>query len=633
MSNYTIETNKQYNSKEIYFQSKPGESVREALKSLKFRWNSKKSCWYGFADIEQINAALNGEAAKNQKEENTKEKAVIFDLYDLTRTNNIPDNYTIYKLHDNKEIAAIIRKHLRSRFPFCKWSIKSDHLSISVKLKAAPFDIESKENAALIHYAFKFADSYNYNNSDAYSDYFDVNFYGVYESNILDRYEYTKTEYTDAAKISALFAKKTAEAKAEAEKKALEEAKKAEAEAKKTAELYAKIEKSRKKNLKIIENNHIVKDVDFFALDVIAPHLNKNDSIKEINELISNPVNNPDSFYRENCKVSKAVYFTEKIYNLFANQLLDDYSFLANMGGTSTDDFRCGSFYDYQMLSDKEKTTVEMYCSNCVAIYADSELKLIIDPQGFSYARYTFIFDEKSKISYNYKPSTGISEEEHAAAVANAQIIEDLSTEIITNNNLLDDWNTAKINLYFDLLSESINNHGVIFTRSTIQAVEIEELKKALYKFYNFYYGISEQLKRANVQPGQKLTLCYFSSFGELIEENIKIIDYSTAKYAQHDNAVKITYKPKNKKNDYYKYFYNDLLIFDGWEEIPRSVLYNIETKETEFGEIVLSKSKYLSCDKAQFDEITNYFKTLDIFPIVNTYKPEEIAKSCIINQ
>lgn len=58
---YTIKENNEYNSREVYFSGKPAAETREALKSLKMRWNPKKACWYGFATAEQITAALNGE--------------------------------------------------------------------------------------------------------------------------------------------------------------------------------------------------------------------------------------------------------------------------------------------------------------------------------------------------------------------------------------------------------------------------------------------------------------------------------------------------------------------------------------------------------------------------------------------
>lgn len=47
-TNYTITVGTHPNSIEIYFDSKPALDVLDALKALKFRWNHKKSCWYGF---------------------------------------------------------------------------------------------------------------------------------------------------------------------------------------------------------------------------------------------------------------------------------------------------------------------------------------------------------------------------------------------------------------------------------------------------------------------------------------------------------------------------------------------------------------------------------------------------------
>lgn len=63
---YTITNNAQYNSIEVIFDTKPAASVLTALKALKMRWNSKKSCWYGFASREQIEAAINGQQPAEQ---------------------------------------------------------------------------------------------------------------------------------------------------------------------------------------------------------------------------------------------------------------------------------------------------------------------------------------------------------------------------------------------------------------------------------------------------------------------------------------------------------------------------------------------------------------------------------------
>ena len=60
---YQIKINTQFNSKEIYFNSKPTEETRNALKALNFRWHKVKMCWYGFATEEQIAEAIDGKTA------------------------------------------------------------------------------------------------------------------------------------------------------------------------------------------------------------------------------------------------------------------------------------------------------------------------------------------------------------------------------------------------------------------------------------------------------------------------------------------------------------------------------------------------------------------------------------------
>ena len=58
MASYRIEKNAQYNSNEIYFDTKPAAEVLTALRGLKMRWNPKKGCWYGFAAQNDILAAI-----------------------------------------------------------------------------------------------------------------------------------------------------------------------------------------------------------------------------------------------------------------------------------------------------------------------------------------------------------------------------------------------------------------------------------------------------------------------------------------------------------------------------------------------------------------------------------------------
>ena len=67
---YEIKPNDQFKSLEIYFSEKPNEDTRAALKALHFRWNPKKTCWYGFADLGTLSETLEASTGK-EPEENT----------------------------------------------------------------------------------------------------------------------------------------------------------------------------------------------------------------------------------------------------------------------------------------------------------------------------------------------------------------------------------------------------------------------------------------------------------------------------------------------------------------------------------------------------------------------------------
>ena len=60
---YTIKQNAEFNSLEIYFDGKPSEQVRSALKALKYRWHGLKRCWYGRTDEETVKNAIDGAGA------------------------------------------------------------------------------------------------------------------------------------------------------------------------------------------------------------------------------------------------------------------------------------------------------------------------------------------------------------------------------------------------------------------------------------------------------------------------------------------------------------------------------------------------------------------------------------------
>jgi hypothetical protein len=105
---------------------------------------------------------------------------------------------------------------------------------------------------------------------------------------------------------------------------------------------------------------------------------------------------------------------------------------------------------------------------------------------------------------------------------------------------------------------------------------------------------------------------------GGLITSYITVDSVTNTTYAQYNDVVKLVFKQPNKRGLYYKHFYSDMLVYDGWQELPKTILYDI----SESNGFICTKGKYGSCDKKQYDAIINYFLEQNKKPIVNTYKP-----------
>lgn len=71
--NYRIEENREYSSREVYFDAKPADTVRMAMKRLKMRWHSQKKCWYGYASEREIISAI----CDNTPDDSATQTAVI----------------------------------------------------------------------------------------------------------------------------------------------------------------------------------------------------------------------------------------------------------------------------------------------------------------------------------------------------------------------------------------------------------------------------------------------------------------------------------------------------------------------------------------------------------------------------
>lgn len=604
MLNITLNTEK--NGIELRFDTKPNTDVITAIKEAGFRWSGKQRMWYAKQNDETVALANQISESEGSFEYKPKTETNI-DLWSLTRTEGIEDNYDKTRITNTKEIAANIRKHLRNRFSMCKWSVTSDYNSIRVELLESPFSRNSEALKAIVNYAYTYTQSWNYNNSDLMTDYFDVNFYSTCEVS----YNYNQRECKpNETELETDFLAKKSEFDAEQKKQKEERIKKGVEEYKIRQAEYEKAEAERQQKIHRIEKNAEIKTVDYTILNAILK-ANKDDNLDHT-EIYD------EKQCRETCQVSREVHFTTEVYALFEKQLMSDYSFFDGMGGSRIDDRRIQSSIDYDMMTEEERETVEWYNIDCVAIYCDGELKLIVDPQGYNYARYVYVYDEQSQKVDTYHSDYGISEEEYQHNIELAETIEDVSTEIISQNEIKKTWQDEDFDLYKACMKEWIYANKFKLNAGIVRAITIPELKTVMYKVLTEVDSIAEQFKNTNLEAGQRITIVKYSDFGIMSVSKVTFHSYEIGQYAQYDNSVKMTFKPHRKKGLYYKWFYGDVIIYNGWYDLPDTVLFDISYKE----HYITQKSKWASFDRKQYDAILEYFAEQGLKPIINTYKP-----------
>lgn len=236
---------------------------------------------------------------------------------------------------------------------------------------------------------FEIANQWNYNHSDIMTDYFDVGY--CLDIDIKKSDDFTpRAEMTDEERAAY-------DAEIAEEIRKQEEALKAYREEQERARIESeKRDKWLKESERLIYDDITVEDLnesDRIYITSIVGGIGKECNIEELRETIEeNPQYN-------DALISRAVRFTSpEAYERFTSMFLCDFEFLAHQGGTASEDIRLEEVKELYQLNTEQRESVKFYCNNCVAVYLDDELKLIIDPQGYDYARYVFTLSDKSEI-------------------------------------------------------------------------------------------------------------------------------------------------------------------------------------------------------------------------------------------
>lgn len=129
---------------------------------------------------------------------------------------------------------------------------------------------------------------------------------------------------------------------------------------------------------------------------------------------------------------------------------------------------------------------------------------------------------------------------------------------------------------------------------------------------------MQQQFADANLVNGQKITIIRMGAWGGVQNTKAVFKSCENSKYAQYTDTVKMTFRPNNKREDYCTYLYNDVIIYNGWLDVPQKLFW----EDVKTDSVFIQRTKYASCDSKQYDVILNYFAEQGLKPIINTYKP-----------
>lgn len=613
---YTLNAEK--NGVEIRFDSKPAAAILETIKAAGYRWSRARRLWWAKQSpkaLETAQAVAEGRA-EAQAPQST---APALDLWERTRwppgpggdechAHTVGSNYKAGL--SNKEIAATVKRELSRRFPAIRWSVTTKgYNSITVYLKSGPYENHkelsrwewkdaSPELSAIMDYAEKLLASYNWDDSDPYTDYSSRNFYDFVEV-----YGYQQTEPTEAQRAEI----EQFRARMEEEKRKEEEHREQEWQAEQArraieAQQAAKLDEERHAVIAELTAAATVRALEPSEQYIIpaAPLARKAADIEGARQAIEeNTVDVSDCIILEEITAPAAIL--DK-WGECGGILYDIPKLFRAVGGSRTFDIRITSMTDYHQMDKAERETVKWY-TLAAAIYTDTgDLWAVVDDEGYHYARYIAVAPWDGSVERLPVPQDQEPENE---ARAEAERVEDTSTAIIERLGLTGGgWETSvEYAQQMEPIMEEI-------TVDTIRAVTIGPLKEWLYRRQDQRQQLREQLTRANIPAGERVTIIKESCMGGVSCSVATWDHWEPCTYAQYTDAVKLIVKPKRKRGLWSMTLHRGpaVLIVSGDVEIPKSILWETETTSTG---ATIKHSRFLSCDPAAMQAVREYIKSI----------------------
>ena len=442
-----ITLNKELNGIELFFEAKPDAKTLEAVKNNGFRWSPSKKIWYAkqtsdrLTFIETLGTIKESSSNNIINLDNLGVKPEGFSYYGADLAKLIREDLkkrgvkgvtvrarkitydtgiTITVKATAEDLASIEEGAERYDYSrFCidiysdlyidgAWRYGKDFETMTEEEKKGLYykyisEQIAKTNSFPRHYQerrnnwefttkfynkllaiYQIANQWNYDHSDSMTDYFDVGYYldiDIKHDTIEPRATMTEEE------------RESLEQERKNEREEFERMLKEQEEQRKKDE-----EESKKYNAWVEESENLIyNDISINDLEEseklyisgLVGGIGKECSIDELNESI-----NETNTHINDALITRVVTFhTVEAFERFNKLYLHDFAFLSSMGGTASEDVRLENLEEFFKLNKEQRESIKRYSTNCVAIYLNDILKLVIDPQGYNYARYVYLVD------------------------------------------------------------------------------------------------------------------------------------------------------------------------------------------------------------------------------------------------
>lgn len=605
--------NSELNGVELYFgQVKPAKEILTDLKLNGFRWNGKKICWYAKQNndtLEIANKYSNSTVLEVAAVTPVKEvKNNTIDLWELTRVEKWNNDSSLKA----REIAKEIRQHLKKRFPFVKFSIRTRRSgyssAIDCDIVASPFEKNSSYLNAIQKYCQEYTNSYNWDESDIMTDYHHCNFYG---GHFQTEWDYEVIEATEEIKNAMKnFDIKEAEAieleKIEQEKKYQEYLLQCE-EAEKQHKI--RLERERQEKEVILNNIEVVEveeEKQYYIINANFANLNKNNTLKQYEEEIK-----AGDYYKNTLKVTREIHFKSiAALKAYSNQLLNDFDFIDGTGGSYTEDKRINSMTDYNNMSEADRKTVEWILQG-IAVYFENELQFVIDAQGYSYARYVGLIGADTKTVKEYEYKQVVNDEEIQELKKEAEEIVNIYNSIVVDMEQSMDHTIRKS------IADTIRKNNLPFNKAIIQQVEEsqEKIKHNLYRVLKENDSVLIQFSNCNLLEGEEITIIRESLIGGASISKAKFNNWEV-----EVNGIVMTIGVNGKRGLYQTTINgkDNVLIYRGHINNIDRILYEFSSDEN----FTSKATKYGSYDSQAFEDIITHLQEKNVLPIINTFRP-----------